>query len=82
MAGPWVGGPAGDGCRHAPGRVTIAYRSNRQVTADRGKCVDHAMPQDGIPSGGGPVRANAATEYIAYAPTLKAKTPFANGACS
>ena len=31
---------------------------------------------------GRPGRANAATEYIADAPTLKARTPFANGARS
>ena len=38
------------------------------------------MPR--VSRSGGPVRANAATEYIADAPTLKAKTPFANGARS
>ena len=36
------------------------------------------MPR--VSRSGGPMRANAATEYIADAPTLKAKTPLANGA--
>ena len=38
------------------------------------------MPR--VSRSGGPVRAKAATEYIADAPTLKAKTPLANGARS